>query len=122
MFLIPVAALLVFASCATNEEKKVETTTQETSPQEIPLPAATGDAKPTPTVTFKSSDGKQLDVTIDNTKNTATIVFEKETAELKPEISASGAVYANEHYKYTEHQGNRTLEKDGKVVFDDTPK
>ncbi len=70
-----------------------------------------------PPVEITDKDGKKMEISFDNNKQTATIKRNGETIELKQEVSGSGIVYKNDHYEYNEHQGGIILSKDGKEIF-----
>jgi membrane-bound inhibitor of C-type lysozyme len=65
-----------------------------------------------------NENGTMLDMAFNNTKETATFVFNGETIETKQDTTASGIKYSNLTYEYTEHQGEIYLKKNGKTVFD----
>ncbi|MFP7655850.1 MULTISPECIES: MliC family protein [Chryseobacterium] len=67
--------------------------------------------------TSTDSSGKTLEMTFNNTKNTATVVFNKETIELQGQKPASGIWYKNDHYELRGKGEEIELTKDGKVVF-----
>lgn len=67
--------------------------------------------------TSKDNSGKTLDMTFNNTKNTATVIFNKETIELQGQKPASGIWYKNDHYELRGKGEEIELTKDGKVVF-----
>jgi membrane-bound inhibitor of C-type lysozyme len=62
--------------------------------------------------------GTKLYMTFNNEQATATFVFENETIRMTQDTMASGIRCTNKHYEFSEHQGNITLKKDGKVVFE----
>ncbi|QBA20569.1 hypothetical protein EU348_04980 [Chryseobacterium indologenes] len=67
--------------------------------------------------TSKDKNGKTLDMTFNNTKNTATVVFNNETIELQGQKPASGIWYKNDHYELRGKGEEIELTKDGKTVF-----
>lgn len=67
--------------------------------------------------TLSDKDGKKLDVTFNNTKNTATLVFNGETIELEGQKPASGIWYKNDHYELRGKGNENELHKDGKLIF-----
>lgn len=67
--------------------------------------------------TLKNSKGEILDMTFNNTKDIATVVFNGETVELKGQRPASGIWYKNDHYELRGKGEEVELSKDGKVVF-----
>lgn len=56
-------------------------------------------------------------MTFNNTKNTATVVFNNETIELQGQKPASGIWYKNDHYELRGKGEEIELTKDGKTVF-----
>ncbi|MDQ3291399.1 MAG: MliC family protein [Bacteroidota bacterium] len=67
---------------------------------------------------LKSDNGEKLYYTFNNAANTMEIQFKGETITLQGQPTGSGIKYANDHFTYTEWQGNSTLEKDGVIVFE----
>lgn len=67
--------------------------------------------------TLSDKDGKKLDVTFNNTKNTATLLFNGETIELEGQKPASGIWYKNDHYELRGKGNENELHKDGKLIF-----
>ncbi|MBD8389362.1 MliC family protein [Dysgonomonas sp. BGC7] len=62
--------------------------------------------------------GDNLEYTFNNTKNTATFIFNGEKIEMEADnTKASGANYKNDNYSYTNWQGITELKKDGKTIF-----
>ncbi len=71
------------------------------------------------TATETDKDGKKLEMSFNNTKNTATLKLNGETIEMVLDSTmASGSNYKNEHYHYTQWHNLTTVEKDGKVIFE----
>ena len=68
-----------------------------------------------------SREGVKLDMTYNNTKRTASFVYQGETIELKQDTTASGIKYSNSRYEFTEWHGEIRLKKDGKVIFSKLP-
>jgi len=64
-----------------------------------------------------NAEGKTIDMSFDNGKNTATIVYEGETIELKGQPTGSGIYYKNDHWELRGKGLENELSKDGKVVF-----
>lgn len=75
--------------------------------------------KNNPLIKAKSTnaEGKTIDMSFDNSKNTATIVYEGETIELKGQPTGSGIHYKNDHWELRGKGLENELSKDGKVVF-----
>lgn len=67
--------------------------------------------------TLSDKDGKKLNVTFNNIKNTATLVFNSETIELEGQKPASGIWYKNDHYELRGKGNENELHKDGKLIF-----
>jgi membrane-bound inhibitor of C-type lysozyme len=67
--------------------------------------------------TATDSNGKKLDMTFNNTKDTATLVFNGEITELEGQKPASGIWYKNDHYELRGKDESVELSKDGKVIF-----
>lgn len=68
--------------------------------------------------TLTDKDGKQLDMSFNNTQGTATVNFQGETIELVQERAASGIWYKNENYELRGKGNDIQLTKDGNVIFD----
>lgn len=68
--------------------------------------------------TLTNKAGDKLDMTFNNTRNTASFVFKGETILLKADTVASGIQFSNDKYLFIEHQGKAQLKKDGKIVFE----
>ncbi len=69
------------------------------------------------TTIFGNSNGDSIQVTYDTTAETATVVFNGETLVLQQQPSASGIVYKNDQYEYTEWQDEVELTQNGSVIF-----
>src|SRR5690606_39683449 len=70
------------------------------------------------TTTTINKDGKQLEIVFNNTKGTATFVFDGETVDLQQEKSASGFWYKNDTYELIGKGNNIQLKKGDVVVFE----
>lgn len=68
-------------------------------------------------VTFTDKDGKVLELSINNTKGTATVLFNGETIEMAEQKAASGIWYKNDQYELRGKGNDLDLLKDGKVIF-----
>ncbi len=109
---IVVASVLFLNSCKeTPKQENTETTKTET---------LENDSEDAVLVTTTSTDknGKKLEMAFNNTKGTATIKFNGETAELVSEKPASGIWYKNDLYELRGKGNDITLKKDGKVIFE----
>ncbi|MFZ1497852.1 MAG: MliC family protein, partial [Saprospiraceae bacterium] len=77
------------------------------------------------TSSLKNKQGQTLDMTFNNTTNTAKIIFNGgEQIDLIGQQTGSGIWYKNENYELTGKGNNLSLTKDGKVIFehqDDVP-
>ncbi len=69
------------------------------------------------TSNLTDKDGKELKMTFNNTKGTATVDFEGETIEMNAERAASGIWYKNDHYELRGKGNDIQLTKDGIVIF-----
>ncbi len=67
--------------------------------------------------TVTNTDGVQLAMSFNNSKQTATFVLKGETIDMKQDQMGSGIKYSNPDYEFTEHQGEITLKKGGNIVF-----
>lgn len=67
--------------------------------------------------TVINRQGVKLSMLYDNARHRATFVLHGETINLTQDTVASGIIYRNAEYKYTEHQGNITLKKGDKILF-----
>lgn len=67
--------------------------------------------------TITNEEGKVLTMAFNNEKQTATLIWQGETIELKQDQMASGMKYSNSTYVLTEHHGELTLFEGENVVF-----
>ncbi|MGR3856347.1 MliC family protein [Chryseobacterium indologenes] len=119
IFIAAAFSALFLASC--NKEK----TTTDSTPAPVDSVASTpsdsaavsGTQDEIVKSTSKDKNGKTLDMTFNNTKNTATVVFNNETIELQGQKPASGIWYKNDHYELRGKGEEIELTKDGKTVF-----
>lgn len=109
---IAMLAALFFNSC--KETPKQENTE---SPRSETVEKSADDIV---TSTSTDKDGKNLDVTYNNTNGTATINFNGETSQLMRERAASGIWYKNDTYELRGKGNDVTLTKKGKLVFEHT--
>lgn len=116
---IAAAMTALFLTSCNKEKSATATPTVTDSISSKPADSANTSATKEDIVksTEKDSSGKTLDMTFNNTKNTATIVFNKETIELQGQKPASGIWYKNDHYELRGKGEEIELTKDGKVVF-----
>lgn len=68
--------------------------------------------------TSTNKDGEKLDISINNTKGTATLNFKGEVIELAQERAASGIWYKNDIYELRGKGNDIELKKDGKIIFE----
>lgn len=68
--------------------------------------------------TSTNKDGEKLDISINNTKGTATLNFKGEVIELAQERAASGIWYKNDNYELRGKGNDIELKKDGKIIFE----
>lgn len=119
IFIAAAFAALFLTSC--NKEKKATDSTATFVDSIASNPsdsaAVSGTQDEIVKSTSKDSSGKTLDMTFNNTKNTATVVFNNETIELQGQKPASGIWYKNDHYELRGKGEEIELTKDGKTVF-----
>lgn len=119
IFITATLTALFLTSC--NKEKSATdsaaTTTDSIASKPSDSAAVSGSKDEIVKSTSKNSSGKTLDMTFNNTKNTATVVFNKETIELQGQKPASGIWYKNDHYELRGKGEEIELTKDGKTVF-----
>ncbi|MDX1271459.1 MliC family protein [Bizionia paragorgiae] len=70
------------------------------------------------TTTTINKDGKQLEIVFNNTKGTATFVFDGETVDLQQEKAASGFWYKNDTYELRGKGNDIQLKKGDEIVFE----
>lgn len=128
---LPALAALSLVSCKkeSNNDSKVTSdsatavihsdSTQTSMSDGAATPVDSAAVKNNSIVIAKSTnaEGKSIDMTFDNSKNTATIVYEGETIELKGQPTGSGIHYKNDHWDLRGKGLENQLLKDGKVVF-----
>lgn len=131
ILILPALAALSLVSCKKESNSVSKATsdsattvihsdsTQTSTPDVAPAPADSAAVKDSSIVKAKSTnaEGKSIDMTFDNEKNTATIVYEGETIELKGQPTGSGIHYKNDHWDLRGKGLENQLLKDGKVVF-----
>ncbi|MBE4947663.1 MliC family protein [Chryseobacterium culicis] len=118
IFIAAASAALFLTSC--NKEKKAtdgSTTVDSITSKPSDSAAVAGTQDEIVKSTSKDKNGKTLDMTFNNTKNTATVVFNNETIELQGQKPASGIWYKNDHYELRGKGEEIELTKDGKTVF-----
>jgi membrane-bound inhibitor of C-type lysozyme len=107
---LAIAMLMVFLLASCNEASKNEKTAPTTETTE----KAT-DEIVTSTATDKT--GRVLEMSFNNTNNTATLTFNGETIELAGQSPGSGIWYKNDRYELTGKGDDIELKKDGEIVF-----
>jgi len=113
-----VASLLIFSSCQnrkSNSESGKDSSKSELQSDDSLLKKA---AIVSSTTTNK--DGITLKYTFNNSEGTCILELNGEIIKLKQERMASGIKYSNEHFIYTNWQGETNLFKDGKLIFSDS--
>ena len=70
------------------------------------------------TTTTVNKDGEELEIVFNNTKGTATLVFDGETIDLQQKKSASGFWYTNENYELIGKGNDIQLKKGDEIVFE----
>lgn len=109
--ILPIAMLaaLFLNSCKnTPEQNTTETTITET------VGNTTEDIVET---TILNNEGKTLEMVFNNTKETATLIFNGKTIELNSEKAASGIWYKNKNYELRGKANDVQLSKNGEVIF-----
>jgi membrane-bound inhibitor of C-type lysozyme len=101
---------LIYTSC--KQAPKQEAAPVEAAAVEAPL------TEEIVTDSVADKNGVKLYMSFNNTQNTATLVLNNETIELKGDTVASGIQFSNGQYVFTEHHGDVTLTKDSKTVFE----
>ena len=107
---ITVVTSLAVTSCIEKKNNEAEKTTKQTG-----LKQTAEDKIVTSTIT--NNEGDRLDITFNNTKKTATLIFKGDTIELKQDTMGSGVKYSNKIYVFSDWHGQTELKKDGKSIF-----
>ena len=103
---VAILTTLLAASCTgVSKQENAASSTTETVGEEIV------------TTTSTDQNGQKLEMTFNNTKGTATITFNGETAELEQQKSGSGFWYKNDQYELRGKGNDVDLKKDGELVF-----
>lgn len=127
IFAVSAFAALTLVSCKT-ENSNSKTSAGSDSTAIAPMESTKQSAQDSLTVNeTKSNDivktnvtdknGKKLEMTFNNSKNTATLLFDGETIELQGQKAASGIWYKNDHYELRGKGSENELFKDGKSIF-----
>ncbi|MCD7941351.1 MAG: MliC family protein [Bacteroides intestinalis] len=107
---ITVLTVLLVASCKETPKQESNVTPQTEAAKVV----ADGIVK----TSLTDKDGKTLEMTFDNSKNTATISLNSgERIELTGQKPASGIWYKNDHYELRGKGDKVELTKDGKTIF-----
>lgn len=69
------------------------------------------------TTTTTNKDGKEIEITFNNTAGTATVNYEGKTIELQQEKAASGFWFKNDTYELRGKGNDVDFSKDGEVIF-----
>lgn len=131
ILILPALAALSLVSCKKESSNDSTITTDSATTvihsDSTRTSTSDGTATPVDSTTVKNNsivkakstnaEGKSIDMSFDNTKNTATIVYEGETIELKGQPTGSGIHYKNDHWDLRGKGLENQLLKDGKVVF-----
>ncbi|GEJ46359.1 MliC family protein [Chryseobacterium sp. ON_d1] len=119
IFIAAAAVALLLTSCKKENKVTDSTSASVDSVASKPTDSAVvaGNQDEIVKSTSKDSHGKTLEMTFNNTKNTATVVFNNETIELQGQKPASGIWYKNDHYELRGKGEEIELTKDGKTVF-----
>lgn len=100
----------IFTSCKDNQKQENKEITSKETVEKNTDEIITGKVL--------DKNGKVLEYSFNNTKNTATFKLNGESIEMVVDTMASGAHYKNDHYNYHEWHGITTIEKDGKIIFE----
>lgn len=107
------AALSILISCNSNKSTQNQSSQGDDS---VVLSPTTTDEIVIDTII--NASGQALYLKHNNTQGILTATLNGETIEMKRDTTASGVAASNDHYKYTEWQGEVKLEKDGKTIFE----
>jgi len=111
---ITVLTVLLAASCKeTPKPENGESNTTTTKTEAVKEAPADEIVKNTLT----DKDGKTLEMTFNNTKNTAALVLDSQQIELAGQNPASGIWYKNDQYELRGKGQSVELTKDGKTIF-----
>lgn len=106
------ATVLFLTSCneTTKQDEVVTTDTEmvDSTPTDVNATSVTNAA------------GEKIDITYDNIKGSATVLYNGETVELPSQKPASGFWYKNDNYELRGKGNDLTLTKDGKVIYEHT--
>ncbi|MBL3547362.1 MliC family protein [Chryseobacterium sp. KMC2] len=117
IFVIATLTALFLASCTKKETKPESAAVDSTAViNSSSAQAATGTDEIIKS-TMVDAKGKKLEASFNNNKETATVVFDGETIELKAQAAGSGIWYKNDHYELRGKGSENELSKDGKVIF-----
>lgn len=118
-FLAIICTTLFLVSCTKDKTKA------STEPEKTPVADSTNTSTASPAAkndliksTAKDKNGKTLEMTFDNAKNTVTVVFEGNTVTLQGQEAGSGMLYKNEQYELSGKGEQVKLAKEGKTIFE----
>lgn len=114
IFSIAIVGSLFLTSCQNN----TPSTNASSNPKQTETPTTVDEIVKS---TATSKEGVKLEMAFNNTQNTATLVLNNETIELKGQTPASGIWYKNDHYELRGKGDDVELTKDGKSIFKSTP-
>ena len=115
LLIITIVTSVALLSCKGKKDKEAETIKQTETPAQNDVKKNAEDKIVISNITNK--DGDKLDITYNNTKRTATLIFKGETIEMKQDTIGSGIKYSNEKYVFSEWHGQTELKKEGKTIF-----
>jgi PBP1b-binding outer membrane lipoprotein LpoB len=71
------------------------------------------------TDSITDKEGRKLEISFNESKNTATLKLDGKTIEMTIDSTkASGSNYKSEHYQYTQWHNLTIVEKDGEKIFE----
>lgn len=115
-FFAIICTTLFLVSCTKDKTKA------STEPEKTPVTDSISTASPEVKDNFikstaKDKNGKTLEMTFDNAKNTVTVVFEGNNVTLEGQEVGSGMLYKNDQYELSGKGEQVELTKEGKTIF-----
>jgi membrane-bound inhibitor of C-type lysozyme len=102
---IALLSAIILTSCSENTTQENPETKTETTTEKVE------------TITSVDENGKELQLTFNNTEGKVTLIFEGETIVLLSEKPASGIWYKSDQYELRGKGNDIVLKKDGEVIF-----
>ncbi len=107
---IIISVFLIVTSCNERQSKQIKTTDKGSNNNQNTENNIVADS-------VTNEEGKTLYMAFNNTKRTATFIFDSDTIILKQDTMGSGIKYSNDHYEFTEWHGTGELKKESKTIF-----